>query len=178
MDENGWKWPTMDEMDGVGWNGCKWIGSGVQSIEHSNVLREKINFFAHGSANWSIFFFNRLCSGVQSIEHPNVLREKINFTAHGSANWSIFFCGTLTQYIFRFDKFFAPPTPPTWWYVTKRVKFCHFGESQIKGTPQIGVYPEKFNIGFLAQIFFGSSYTCMEARKKIWAKKSMLNFSR
>ena len=23
------------------------------------------------------------------------------------------FCGTLTQYIFWFDKFFAPPTPPT-----------------------------------------------------------------
>ena len=58
---------------------------------------------------------------VQSIEHPNVLREKINFPAHGSANWSFFLCGTLTQYIFRFDKFFAPPTPPTWWYVTKRV---------------------------------------------------------
>ena len=93
MDENGWKWPTMDEMDGVGWNGCKWIGSGVQSIEHSNVLREKNNFTAHGSANW---------------------------------------------------------------YVTERVKFCHFGESQIKGTPQIGVYPKKFNIGFLAQIFLGA----------------------
>ena len=75
-----------------------------------------------------------------------------------------FLCGTLTQYIFRFDKLFAPPTPPIWWYVTKRVKFCHFGESQIKGTPQIGVYPEKFNIGFLAQFFFGSFYTCMEAR--------------
>ena len=89
-----------------------------------------------------------------------------------------FLCGSLTQYIFRFDKFFAPSTPPTWWYVTKCVKFCHFGESQIKGTPQIGVYPEKFNIGFLAQIFLASFFTCREARKKNWSKKSMLNFSR
>ena len=48
-----------------------------------------------------------------------------------------FFGGTLTKYIFGF-------------------------ESQIKGTPQIGVYPEKFNIVFLARIFFGRSYTCME----------------
>ena len=39
------------------------------------------------------------------------------------------------------------------------------------------LYPEKFNIGFLVQIFFGSSYTCMEARKKICAKNPMLNFS-
>ena len=29
----------------------KSICSGVQSIEHPNVLREKINFTAHGSAN-------------------------------------------------------------------------------------------------------------------------------
>ena len=28
-----------------------YICSGVQSIEHPNVLREKINFTAHGSAN-------------------------------------------------------------------------------------------------------------------------------
>ena len=40
--------------------------------------------------------------------------KKINFPAHGSANCSIFLCGSLTQYIFRFDKFFAPPTPPTY----------------------------------------------------------------
>ena len=46
------------------------------------------------------------------------------------------------------------------------------------GTPRVWVYHEKFNIGFFAQTFGGSSYTCIEARKKFWAKKSMLNFSR
>ena len=30
----------------------------------------------------------------------------------------------------------------------------------------------------VAQIFFRSQYTCGEARRKIWDKKSMLNFSR
>ena len=121
--------------------------------------------------NWqeSIDAIN-LSSGVQSIEHPNVLREQINFPADGSPNWSISFCGTLTQYIFRVDKFFAPPTPPAWWYVTKHVKFCHFGESQIKGTPQIGVYPEKFNIGFLAQFFLGVPTHVWKPGKKFGPK--------
>ena len=36
---------------------------------------------------------------------------------------------------------------------------------------------EKFYIGFLSQIFFGSHYTCGGVRKKIWGKKSMENFS-
>ena len=37
---------------------------------------------------------------------------------------------------------------------------------------------EKFNIDNLAKKKFRSQYTCGEARKKIWDKKSMLNFSR
>ena len=46
------------------------------------------------------------------------------------------------------------------------------------GTHRVWVYREKINIGFFAQTFGGSSYTCREARKKFWVKKSMLNFSR
>ena len=41
-----------------------------------------------------------------------------------------------------------------------------------------GCHHEKFNIDILAQKYFRSQYTCGEARKKFWDKKSMLNFSR
>ena len=51
--------------------------------------------------------------------------------------------------------------------------YCHF-----KDDLQIRSHREKFNIVIFAQIFFRSQYTCGEARKKIWDKKSMLNFSR
>ena len=53
-----------------------------------------------------------ICSGVQSIEHPNVLREKKIISLHMGLQIDQFFlCGTLTQYIFRFDKFFDPSDP-------------------------------------------------------------------
>ena len=54
--------------------------------------------------------------------------------------------------------------------MTERVKFYHFGESQIKGTPQIGVYPEKFNIGFLAQFFLGVPTHVWKPGKKLGPK--------
>ena len=34
-------------------------------------------------------------------------------------------------------------------------------------------HPEKFYIGFFAQIFFGSLYASIGLRKKFWEKKSM-----
>jgi len=51
--------------------------------------------------------------------------------------------------------------------------YCHF-----KDDLRLRSHREKFNIDILAQKFFRSQYTCGEARKKIWDKKSMLNFSR
>ena len=51
--------------------------------------------------------------------------------------------------------------------------YCHF-----KDDLRLRSHREKFNIDILAQNFFRSQYTCGEARKKIWDKKSMLNFSR
>ena len=61
-----------------------------------------------------------------------------------------FFGGTLTKYIFGF-------------------------ESQIKGTPQIGVYPEKFNIDFLAQIYPGF-YMCTGTPPKSLGEKPNVKF--
>ena len=50
---------------------------------------------------------------------------------------------------------------------------CHF-----KDDLRLRSHREKFNIDILAQKIFQSQYTCGEARKKIWDKKPMLNFSR
>ena len=71
-----------------------------------------------------------------------------------------------------------PWGPPREQKLVKRVIsrsfcYCHF-----KDDLQIRSHREKFNIDILAQNFFRSQYTCGEARKKIWDKKSMLNFSR
>merc|ERR1712177_177108 len=48
----------------------------------------------------------------------------------------------------------------------------------MKDDLQIRSHHEKFNIVIFDQFFFRSQYTCGEARRKIWDKKSMLNFSR
>ena len=66
---------------------------------------------------------------------------------------------------------------PWWPNLAICVIFGTFWESHERHDPKVRVSREKFNIGFSPKLFGGSSYTCMEARKKIWAKKSMLNFS-
>ena len=59
-----------------------------------------------------------------------------------------------------------------------RLLWSRHSSSVGRKPPHSLYFGEKFNIGFFAQTFGGSSYTCMEARKKFWAEKSMLNFSR
>ena len=62
--------------------------------------------------------------------------------------------------------------------IAENWRVFHFGQHvTIKGTPQIGVYPEKFNIGFLAQFFLGSSYTCMAVKKKLGQKVNVKFFT-
>ena len=70
----------------------------------------------------------------------------------------------LDSLYFEVHIFLDPPTPPapiclkmpkcaifgTFW-------LCHF-----KNTPKVGVHREKFNIGKVAQIFFGGSYICWD----------------
>ena len=48
-------------------------------------------------------------------------------------------------------------------------------EKNILANP--GGHREKFNIDILAKKNLLGQYTCGEGRKKIWDKKSMLNFS-
>ena len=72
------------------------------------------------------------------------------------------------------DPPWGPPREPK---LVKRVIsssfcYCHFNDDL-----RLRSHREKFNIDILAQNFFRSQYTCGEARKKFWDKKSMLNFS-
>ena len=60
--------------------------------------------------------------------------------------------------------------------MTERVKFCHFGEAQIKGTPQIGVYPEKFNIFFWPKFFFCEFLHMYGSQEKNLGQKVNVNF--
>merc|ERR1712223_305098 len=52
----------------------------------------------------------------------------------------------------------------------------HFRESQLKGDPNLRGHPEKFNIGFFSQNFFGSPNICWEVRKKILEPKVNVKF--
>ena len=71
-----------------------------------------------------------------------------------------------------------PQGPPREPKLVKRVISSSFCYCHFKDDLRIRSHREKFNIDILAQNFFRSQYTCGEARKKIWDKKSMLNFSR
>ena len=68
--------------------------------------------------------------------------------------------------------------PPSWSKPAKRLIFYTLKESHFRDHLQVTGHREKFYIVFFAQIFFGGQYTCGEARKKFWHKKSMKNFSR
>ena len=77
-----------------------------------------------------------------------------------------------------FQLYFHPRAPPSWSKQAKRLIFGTLTESHFRDHLQVTGHREKFYIGFFAQIFFGGQYTCVEARKKFWHKKSMKNFSR
>ena len=68
----------------------------------------------------------------------------------------------------------VPPEPK----LVKRVISSSFFYCHFKDDLRLRGHREKFNIDIWAQKFFRSQYTCGEARKKVWDKKSMLNFSR
>ena len=77
-----------------------------------------------------------------------------------------------------FQLHFHPRALPSWSKQAKCLIFGTLKESHFGDHLQVTGHREKFYIGFFAQIFFGGQYTCVEARKKFWHKKSMKNFSR
>ena len=67
---------------------------------------------------------------------------------------------TLDPLYFEVHIFLATPDPP---YMYKNAKMCYFWTLLVihfKDAPKVGVHCEKFNIGNVAQIFFGDFYIC------------------
>ena len=69
---------------------------------------------------------------------------------------------TFTHYILRSTFFRTPPTPPICLKMPKCANFGLFWSFHFKDAPKVGVHREKFNIGNVAQIFFGDFYICWD----------------
>ena len=118
-----------------------------------------------------------LCFGAQSIEHGNVLSEKINFSAPGGRKVAIFGMEDLDPQYFDVSNFSVPPDPSICLKMPICAIFSTFWESHLKHTPKVGVHPEKFNIGNVAQIFFGDFYICWDYVISFSQHFPMKNFS-
>ena len=89
------------------------------------------------------FFSEKIIVGPQGIQYPRFLAQL-----------------TLTHYILRSTSFWTTPTPPICLKMPKCAIFGTFWLFHFGNTPKVGVHREKFNIGKVAQIFFGGSYIC------------------
>ena len=78
--------------------------------------------------------------------------------APGGPISAIFATITLDPLYFEVNIFLDPPTPPICLKMPKCVIFGLFWLFHFKDVPKVGVHREKFNIGNVAQIFFGDFY--------------------
>ena len=90
-----------------------------------------------------IFFVKKTIVGPPGAQYPQFLLP-----------W------TMTHYILRSTFFWAHPAPPILLETQKCAIFSTFWVSGGKNHPKVGVHCEKFNIGNVAQIFFGDFYIC------------------
>ena len=75
---------------------------------------------------------------------------------------AIFATITLDPLYFEVHIFSDPPDPPICLKMPKCAIFGLFWSLHFKDTPKVGVHREKFNIGNVAQIFFGDFYICWD----------------
>ena len=95
---------------------------------------------------WTFLVFSeKIIMGPQGIQYPRFLAQL-----------------TLTHNILRSTSFWTPPTPPICLKMPKCAIFGTFWLFHFGNTPKVGVHREKFNIGKVAQIFFGGSYICWD----------------
>ena len=99
----------------------------------------------HSQSNMAMFCLKKL------IFQPRVV-EKLPFLA-----WR-----TLTHNILMSAIFRSHLTPPICLKMPICAIFSTFWESHLKYTPKVGVHREKFNIGNVAQNFFGGFYICWD----------------
>ena len=114
----------------------------------------------HSQSNMAMFCLKKL------ISQPRVV-ENSPFLARRSLTYNI-----LMSVIFR-----AHLTPPICLKMPICAIFSTFWESHLKHTPKVGVHREKFNIGNVAQIFFGGFYICWDYVISFSQHFPMKNFS-
>ena len=99
----------------------------------------------YSNSNVRGFFSEKSIVGPQEAQYPQFLLQL-----------------PLTHYILRSTFFRTPPTPPICLKMPKCAIFGLFWSFHFKDTPKVGVHREKFNIGNVAQIFFGDFYICWD----------------
>ena len=114
----------------------------------------------HSQSNMAMFCLKKL------ISQPRVV-EKSPFLA-----WRTLTHNILMSVIFR-----SHLTPPICLKMPICAIFSTFWESHLKHTPKVGVHREKFNIGNVAQIFFGGFYICWHYVISFSQHFPMKNFS-
>ena len=114
----------------------------------------------HSQSNMAMFCLKKL------ISQPRVV-EKSPFLA-----WRTLTHNILMSVIFR-----THLTPPICLKMPICAIFSTFWESHLKYTPKVGVHREKFNIGNVAQIFFGDFCICWDYVISFSQHFPMKNFS-
>ena len=114
----------------------------------------------HSQSNMAMFCLKKL------ISQPRVV-EKSPFLA-----WRTLTHNILMSVIFR-----SHLTPPICLKMPICAIFSTFWESHLKHTPKVGVHREKFNIGNVAQNFFGGFYICWDYVISFSQHFPMKNFS-
>ena len=123
----------------------KQVGEIKRTFEQEMDRVSQVYVSVHSQSNMPMFCPKKL------ISQPRVV-EKSPFLA-----WR-----TLTHYILMSVIFRPHLTPPICLKMTKCAIFSTFRESHFEHTPKVGVRREKFNIGNVAQFFFGGFYICWD----------------
>ena len=125
----------------------------------------------------NVQYVNHLWSSDKLFRYGDFLSEK-NIVGPQEGQYPQFLLQLpLTHYILRSTFFRTPPTPPICLKMPICAIFSTFWESHLKYTPKVGVHREKFNIGNVAQIFFGGFYICWHYVISFSQHFPMKNFS-
>ena len=128
--------------------GSSWMASGYIFMSRCTVIR-----------TFEVFFLKKLLWGPR---WPNIRNFCYNYP------WPTIFWG---------PHFFGPPDPPICLKMPKCANFGLFWSFHLKDAPKVGVHREKFNIGNVAQNFFGGFYICWDFVISFSQHFPMKNFS-
>ena len=116
--------------------------------------------WVNSQSKMTMFCLKKLISQPQGVQNPPFLIQMM-----------------LTHYTLRSVLFRPHQTPRICLKMPKCANFGLFWSFHFKDTPKVGVHREKFNIGNVAQIFFGGFYICWDYVISFSQHFPMKNFS-